>query len=372
MKRGIIVALFLVGIIMGIGYGSAKAADVEVILGTSSGFTIVRGTSVSAGTSTFFVGSSTVSIGTTTQSAILTVVGSSTDTSASALSVRNSSGSFILDGRNDGAILIGTNTSSLNSSLYVGTISGSLGTITAGFLSIGTISANASLHGTTTVRFLAEVFANGTVTAGNFQTPGTVTVGTIRMSESSAGTLTVTGNLRVTGNFAAASKLFLIAHPDPEKERNGWVLRHSCVESPTGGDTLYRYKTIIQSDGGETSIPLPSYWPQLNKNPEVWVSAVGQFAQGYGYVDEASNNLIVKGEKKGAYTVLLIGTRKDISVREFDIKGVEFIDHEMSELLTRGEKKDAVDVQLIDAHSDHVIKNFMDPIVDRFGLATHQ
>ena len=70
--------------------------------------------------------------------------------------------------------------------------------------------------------------------------------------------------------------------------------------------------------------------------------------------------------------MLLIGTRKDISVREFDIKGVEFIDHEMSELLTRGEKKDAVDVQLIDAHSDHVIKNFMDPIVDRFGLATHQ
>lgn len=32
MKRGIIFALFLVGIILGIGYGLTKAADVEVIL----------------------------------------------------------------------------------------------------------------------------------------------------------------------------------------------------------------------------------------------------------------------------------------------------------------------------------------------------
>ena len=36
MKRGIIVALFFVGIIIGLGYGLAKAADFEVILGTSA------------------------------------------------------------------------------------------------------------------------------------------------------------------------------------------------------------------------------------------------------------------------------------------------------------------------------------------------
>mgnify|MGYP001572352298 CR=1 FL=1 len=107
MKRGITVALLLVGIIIGIGYGLIKAADVEIILGTSSAFNVVRGTDVSSGTK-LYVGSSTVSIDTTTQSAMLTIVGSSTISSASALSVRNSSGSYILDGRNDGAVLIGT------------------------------------------------------------------------------------------------------------------------------------------------------------------------------------------------------------------------------------------------------------------------
>ncbi len=43
-----------------------------------------------------------------------------------------------------------------------------LGTMTGGFLSVGTISANVSAHGTTTVRFLNNIFANGTVTATGF------------------------------------------------------------------------------------------------------------------------------------------------------------------------------------------------------------
>src|SRR3990170_5086334 len=169
MKRGIIVVLLFVGTIIGLGYRLSKAADFEVILGSSSEFNIVRGTSVSAGTSTFFVGSSTVSIGTTTQNAMFYVAGSSTSSNDASLRVRNSSGIDTISVRNDGAILIGTNTSTLNSALYVGSAtSGSLGTITAGFLSTGTISANTSLHGTTTVRFLADIFANGTVTARGF------------------------------------------------------------------------------------------------------------------------------------------------------------------------------------------------------------
>src|SRR3989337_606115 len=43
-----------------------------------------------------------------------------------------------------------------------------LGTMTGGFLSVGTISANITTHGTTTVRFLNNIFANGTVTAAGF------------------------------------------------------------------------------------------------------------------------------------------------------------------------------------------------------------
>ena len=220
MKKHFISGLLPFLILFGLNYGLIKAADLEIILGTSSAFNVVRGASVAGGTSTLYVGSTTVSIGTTTQSAMLTIVGSSTASSDSSLSARNSSGTYTLDVRNDGAVLIGTNTSTLNSALYVGSAtSGSLGTITAGFLSMGTISANTGLHGTTTVRFLADIFANGTVTATGFSgngagltgisvsgglTGGNInTTGTINAGSTTVSTFTTTGSITAgsTGSF---------------------------------------------------------------------------------------------------------------------------------------------------------------------------
>ena len=96
--------------------------------------------------------------------------------------------------------LIGTNTSTLNSALYVGlATSGSLGTITAGFLSMGTISANTSLHGTTTVRFLADIFANGTVTALKFSRM------VLSLTGITATSLGSTSNINITGTINAGS-----------------------------------------------------------------------------------------------------------------------------------------------------------------------
>lgn len=640
--------LFIGILIMMVGFvcGVSNAADMEVILGTSSAFNIVRGASVSSGTSTIYVGSSTVSIGTTTQNAMFYVAGSSTSSNDASLRARNSSGTDTFSVRNDGAILIGTSTSTLNSALYVGSAtSGSLGTMTAGFLSIGTVSANTSLHGTTTVRFLSDIYANGTITAGvkfvgdgsllsgitasggvtggNISTSGTISAGSTTVSTltttgsatvsgtitaasntfradsgsvtvttrvgigtstpsssyrlqvtddadlgfvvgssgsitaktlSATGSVTVTGTLtaansrfkvddstnqaylrfaatgigtntpsssyllqvtsdsdlgvvvgssgsitaktltttgsatvsgtltaatasgsrvgigtttpsssyllqvtdtsdlgvvvssggsvtaktitatgsatvtgpvligtntpslasalyvgssttgnlgtitagflsvgtistnvslhgtttlsingglNVLGNLTKTSGSFVIPHPDPAK--NGWMLKHCFVESPTRGDNLYRFKAVIQSDGGETSISLPSYWPHLNENPDVLVSPVGQFARCYGYVDESANKLIIRGEKKGVYSVVLIGTRKDQYAKDFfDSKGAEYRDPEMSELLTRSSQKSADNIQLINAQNSSGNKTFLDPVADTFGLAVCQ
>lgn len=374
MKNWLIVVLFSTGILIGLGYGSTKAADVEVILGTSSGFKIVRGTSVSAGTSTFFVGSSTVSIGTTTQSSMLTIVGSSTSSSDAALKV----GTATLWVGNDGKVGIGTTTPQF--ALVVGSGNGPSTTVVtdlvvSGEVNTGTITSINGSSGTVTVQRHLQV--NGTLTASsvtaarNLLTAGTVTIGSVPMSESPAGTITLTGNLRVTGAFTAATKSFLIPHTDPEKR--GWLLRHSTVEAPTRGDNLYRYQIVIKSDGGDATIPLSSYWKYLNENPQVWVTAIGQFANGYGYVDETSNKLIIKGEKKGGYNVLLVGTRKDKLAKDFfDAQGVEFEDKEMCELFTRGEKQEEKYlIQLMNANNA-VNSKFVDPIGDELGLALCQ
>ncbi|MGR3219588.1 MAG: hypothetical protein ACUZ8H_07205 [Candidatus Anammoxibacter sp.] len=175
--------------------------------------------------------------------------------------------------------------------------------------------------GTTTSVTALQVVGSITVTSAT-STPG-VEIGVI--ADGVTGTLTVNGDLRVTGGISKGAGTFDISHPDSGKADDGYRLRHSFVESPTRGDNLYRYEVEIESEEGETAIELPSYWKFLNENAQVWVSAKGQFARGYGYVDEESGKLIIKGEKKGTYNVLLVGTRKDKFAKEFfDPLGVEY------------------------------------------------
>lgn len=105
----------------------AEALDVELTLGTESAFNVVRGTSVSTGTTLFYVGTSTVGIGTTTPSAMFTIAGSSTSGADVSLSLVNTAGTSLLYAQNDGKVGIGTNTPS--SALTVAgttTVSGNL------------------------------------------------------------------------------------------------------------------------------------------------------------------------------------------------------------------------------------------------------
>lgn len=147
VKKWGVIGLLLTAILTSPGAGLARAGDLEVFLGTSSGFKIVRGTSVSSGTTTFYVGSSTVSIGTTTQAAMLTIDGSMTATSISTGTITATTGTLTIRG------------TGLNN----------YGTVAAGGLIVGMVSANSAVTGgTTTVHFLDDIYAHGTVTAAGF------------------------------------------------------------------------------------------------------------------------------------------------------------------------------------------------------------
>lgn len=125
-----------------------------------------------------------------------------------------------------------------------------------------------------------------------------------------------------TGVMTKGGGSFDIPHPDPLKEKEGWHLRHSFVESPTRGDNLYRW--TIEVRDGESIIELPDYFKYLNENVQVWVSPKGHFGRAFGDVDSEFNNILIKADTDGLYNVLAVGTRKDKIVKVFDELGVEY------------------------------------------------
>lgn len=149
----------------------------------------------------------------------------------------------------------------------------------------------------------------------------------------------VPGSFSVTG-----TKQFEIPHPNPPKKYTH-VLRHGAVESPTAGDTLYRYYIDIKGDIAEVkmvgseevltltviqtvgvfklSITLPDYWIHLNINDQTFVNADEHFGNGFGKVNYTNETLELTFGSIGKYNVALYGTRNDNhdSVQSWNIKG---------------------------------------------------
>ena len=141
---------------LGFVVGSSGSITAKTL--TVTGSATVSGT-LTAASNTFRADSGSVTV--TTRVGI----GTTTPSSAYRLQVTDDADLGVVVG-SSGSITAKTITST--GSITVS----SNGTITAGFLSVGTVSASLSGHGTTTVRFLADIFANGTITAAKFSGDG--------------------------------------------------------------------------------------------------------------------------------------------------------------------------------------------------------
>ncbi|PXW83717.1 trimeric autotransporter adhesin, partial [Pseudogracilibacillus auburnensis] len=114
-----------------------------------------------------------------------------------------------------------------------------------------------------------------------------------------------TYNWQVPGSFTVSgTKNFEIPHPHPDK-KDTHRLRHAAVESPTAGDTLYRYTIEAVRDNETVKMLLPDYFQYLNKNVDVWVNGHMHFGRAFGIVEDGE--LKVTCESAGEYKVLVIG-----------------------------------------------------------------
>jgi hypothetical protein len=130
------------------------------------------------------------------------------------------------------------------------------------------------------------------------------------------------GRIETSVPFYAASlavggaKQFVIPHPDPSKPA-GTELRHSTVESPTAGDTLYRFAVTITATQVNQLVyfDLPDYFPFLNTNPQIWINQLEDgtltFAQRKAKIMPDKTRFAVRANAAAKFNVLILGTRQD-------------------------------------------------------------
>ncbi len=172
----------------------------------------------------------------------------------------------------------------------------------------------------------AEAGNSGVALGGSTQVvSGSVAIGrnarSLNTNEGVLGNTIYTKMWKVQGSFSVTgTKNFEIPHPNPDKKYTH-VIRHGAVESPTPGDTLYRYEIEATEDNQTVELQLPDYFEHLNTNVDVWVNPHLHFGRAFGIVE--GDILKVTCEKAGKYKALVIGTRNDDNVQDWYIKGVE-------------------------------------------------
>ncbi len=133
-----------------------------------------------------------------------------------------------------------------------------------------------------------------------------------------ASKVSIYDTLRVAGNLVKATGYFEIEHPlDPVQG-----LRHSFVEGPTRGDNMYRF-TVTTDDAASAMVDLPAYYPYLNEQPMIWLTAVGGQAKAFATYDAAKNAVLINSDHpQVTLNVLVMGTRKDEAAKQaFDARG---------------------------------------------------
>jgi len=170
-------------------------------------------------------------------------------------------------------------------------------------------SAEAADTGGTALGYLAVTSGNygGQIGRGTNATANSIQIG-------AAATYGTT--VHVPGTFTAGTKTFEIPHP---AKKDTHVLRHGCYEGPVSGGTIYRF--TVTAKKGAAVIDLPDYFNHLNKDVDIFCQAEKHFGRAYGEMN--GEQIKITADTDGVYKILVLGTRCDDAVQDWDIRGVE-------------------------------------------------
>ena len=119
---------------------------------------------------------------------------------------------------------------------------------------------------------------------------------------------TVLRNISEFDYIEKTTNNFRIPHPNPCMRATHHLV-HTSVESPTAGDTVYRYDATTV--GGRATIELPGYFIHLNECPQVWTTPTDNFGSAFGTVSRDMGSIELYSDVDGTFHVLVVATRKD-------------------------------------------------------------
>jgi len=135
------------------------------------------------------------------------------------------------------------------------------------------------------------------------------------------GTLSPGSRLTVNGSFAANSKAFEIVHP----LKDGWKLRHWCVEGDTPGGSLLYSRQITAPKAGIVPLIMPDWFAPLAKNVLCFCSPFKHFGSAWGEQDELDTCVLhIHCSRGGQYNILVTADRNDKCATSMCPQEVEF------------------------------------------------
>jgi hypothetical protein len=134
--------------------------------------------------------------------------------------------------------------------------------------------------------------------------------------------LHVTGNILATGSITGASKSFDIKH----EGRDGYRLRHWCIEGDAPGGSLVYKRQITAPKAGLADLIMPSWFAWLAKNVMVFCNGFKHHGTAWGEQDELDPCVIhLNVSKGGIYNVLVTADRADMCATTMCPQETEYI-----------------------------------------------
>ena len=134
--------------------------------------------------------------------------------------------------------------------------------------------------------------------------------------------LHVVGNVLASGTISGSVKAFDIQHGGKE----GWRLRHWCVEGDSPGGSLVYKRQVVAPKAGIVDIIMPKWFAWLARNVMVFSTGVRHHGTAWGLQDELDPCVLhLNVSRGGAYNLMICADRADKCATTMCPQEVEYL-----------------------------------------------